>query len=292
MATGYLGSGYGAHDTVRVDHREVHGNGLPILNSGLGGLENASVIKGLIKQVILLHLAIGSDFRSDFRTIENLRVIQTLGLPVLNHLPQFEHIHPANHLIDGTKAELGHGFAHLLSHKVHEIHHRIGSTGKFLSKARVLGGDTNGTGILVADPHHKASQGYQGSGGKTEFLGSKQAGNRNVAASLELPVGLKNDSASKVVEEKSLVGFRQPKLPGGACMLNGGSGRGPGSAIIARNQNDVGLGLSHAGGDRAHAHLRDELDVYPCMNVGVLEVMDQLGKILDRVDVMVRGGRN
>src|SRR5215472_3474138 len=42
----------------------------------------------------------------------------------------------------------------------------------------------------------------------------------------------------------------------------------------------------------AHTHLGDELDVDPGGRVGVLQVVDELGEILDRVDVVVRRWRD
>src|SRR5262249_54832358 len=56
--------------------------------------------------------------------------------------------------------------------------------------------------------------------------------------------------------------------------------------------NDVGLGLGHAGGDRADADLGDELHVYAGARVDVLQVVDQLGQVLDGVDVVVRRRRD
>ena len=52
------------------------------------------------------------------------------------------------------------------------------------------------------------------------------------------------------------------------------------------------MGLGDAGGDGADADFRDELHVDAGARVGVLQVVDQLGEVLDRVDVMVRGRGN
>ena len=54
----------------------------------------------------------------------------------------------------------------------------------------------------------------------------------------------------------------------------------------------VGLGFGHACGHRAHADFRHQLDRDRRTVVDVLQVVDQLGQILDRVDVMVGRGRN
>ena len=46
--------------------------------------------------------------------------------------------------------------------------------------------------------------------------------------------------------------------------------------------------LSHAGGDGSDAHLGHQLDADPGVDVGILQIVDELGEILDGIDVMVR----
>ena len=50
--------------------------------------------------------------------------------------------------------------------------------------------------------------------------------------------------------------------------------------------------LGDAGGDRADADLGDQLDVDAGARVGVLQVVDELGEVLDGVDVVVRRRRD
>ena len=50
--------------------------------------------------------------------------------------------------------------------------------------------------------------------------------------------------------------------------------------------------LGHPGRDRADADLGDELDVDPSAGVRVLQVVDELRQVLDRVDVVVRRRRD
>ena len=73
-------------------------------------------------------------------------------------------------------------------------------------------------------------------------------------------------------------------------MLNTGSRRSASAAIMACDQDDIRLGLSHAGGDRAHAYFRDQLHVDSRMNIGVLQIVDELLEILNRIDVVMRWG--
>jgi len=84
----------------------------------------------------------------------------------------------------------------------------------------------------------------------------------------------------------------QAEFPRAARMLDRRERRGARATIVTGDQNHVRMGLRHAGGDRAHADLGDQLDAHACLAVGILQVMDQLRQILDGVDVMVRRGRD
>jgi hypothetical protein len=46
--------------------------------------------------------------------------------------------------------------------------------------------------------------------------------------------------------------------------------------------------LSDTGGNNAHANLGNQLDGNLSMRLGILQVMDELRKILDRINVVVR----
>ena len=135
--------------------------------------------------------------------------------------------------------------------------------------------------------HHHAPADHQRGGGEAELLGPQEGGDHDVAAGLELAVGLDDDPVAQAVDEQRLLGLREPELPRAARMLERGERRGSGTAVVARDQHDIGVRLRDAGGDRADPYLRDQLDVDPRCRVGVLQVVDQLGEVLDGVDVVV-----
>ena len=60
-----------------------------------------------------------------------------------------------------------------------------------------------------------------------------------------------------------------------------------GAAVIAGDQDDLGAGLGHAGGDGAHAGLAHQLHGDAGVLIGVFQIIDQLGQVLNGVDVMV-----
>ena len=152
----------------------------------------------------------------------------------------------------------------------------------------VLRGDADRAGVEVADPHHDAARHDQRRGGEAELLGAEQRGDDDVAAGLQLAVGLHDDPVAQAVEQQRLLGLGQAELPRAAGVLERGQRRGAGAAVVAGDQHDVGVRLGDAGRDRADADLGDQLDVDAGRRVGVLQVVDQLGEVLDRVDVVVR----
>ena len=157
-----------------------------------------------------------------------------------------------------------------------------------LAQLGVLGGDADRAGVEVADPHHDAARHDQRGGGEAELLGAEQRGDDDVAAGLHLAVGLHDDAVAQAVEQQRLLGLGQAELPRGAGVLERGERAGAGAAVVAGDEHHVGLGLRHAGGHRAHADLGHQLHVDAGRRVGVLQVVDELLEVLDRVDVVVR----
>ena len=68
--------------------------------------------------------------------------------------------------------------------------------------------------------------------------------------------------------------------------------RRAGAAVVAGDEHDVGVRLGHPGRHRADADLGHQLHVHAGRRVGRLEVVDELGDVLDRVDVVVRRRRD
>ena len=162
---------------------------------------------------------------------------------------------------------------------------------KFLAQLRVLRRHAHRAGIQVADPHHNATQSYQGGSGKAEFFGPQQSGNDHVAAGLELAVSFHYDAAAQVVEHQSLVRIGQAQFPGQASVFDTGLRRRPGAAVVAADEDHIGVPLGHPGSDGAHAHLGDQFDIDAGMVIGVLQIVDQLGQILNGVDIVMRRRR-
>ena len=164
---------------------------------------------------------------------------------------------------------------------------KVGLARELLAQLGVLGGHPHRAGVEVAHPHHHTAHHHQRRGGEAELLGPQQRSDHHVAAGLELAVDLHHDAVAQIVEEQRLLGLGQPQLPGRAGVLDGRQRRGPRAAVVAGDEHHVGVGLGHPGGHRAHPHLGHQLHVDAGRGVGVLEVVDQLGQVLDGVDVVV-----
>ena len=80
----------------------------------------------------------------------------------------------------------------------------------------------------------------------------------------------------------------RPSSHGPPACLSDVSGLAPGAAVVAGDQHDVGLRLGTPAATVPTPDLGHELDVDARRRVGVLEVVDELLEVLDRVDVVVR----
>ena len=139
---------------------------------------------------------------------------------------------------------------------------------------------------------HDATHRDQRTGRHSELFGPEKAGDRNVASGLHATVGLDHDAPTKVVLHENLLGLGDSKLPGQSGVLDRRLRGGARAAAVSADQNDVAMPFRYASRDGAHAGFGHEFDVDASAGIGVLEVVDELRQILDRVDVVVRRRRD
>ena len=130
----------------------------------------------------------------------------------------------------------------------------------------------------MADAHHDAAHDDERGGGEAVLLGAQKGGDDDVAAGLHLAVGLDDDAVAQLVQDERLLGLGEAELPGHARVLERGERARARAAVVAADEDDVGLRLGHAGGDGAHTNLGDELDADAGARVRVLQVVDELGE--------------
>src|SRR5262249_48974902 len=114
-----------------------------------------------------------------------------------------------------------------------------------------------------------------------------QRGDDDVAAGLELPIALHDDAVAQAVLDECLLRLGYAELPRRTGVLDRRERRRTGSAVVAGNQDDITAGFRNSGGDRTDAHLRNQLDVHARTWVGVLQVVDELLDVFDRINVVV-----
>ena len=186
------------------------------------------------------------------------------------------------------KPSCGEQLAHLLGDELEEVDDELGLAGEALAQLRVLRGDADRARVEVADPHHHAAAARRAVRWRSRTpRRPSSAAIDDVAAGLQLAVGLHDDAVAQAVEQQRLLRLGQAELPRRAGVLQRREGRGAGAAVVARDEHDVGLGLADPGGHRADADLGHQLHVDARPRVGVLEVVDELLEVLDGVDVVV-----
>ena len=128
----------------------------------------------------------------------------------------------------------------------------------------------------------------RGRGGKSELLRTEHRGDGDIAAAHQLAVGLQAHPAAQSVQNQVSGGLPPAPAPkeDRRCEWTGPRRRA-GSAVTAGDENYLSAGLGDAGGDGADTGLADQLDADTGAAVGVFQIIDQLRKIFDGVDIMM-----
>ena len=144
----------------------------------------------------------------------------------------------------------------------------------------------------MALAHHQASHGDQNRGCKSELLRTEQGADHDIASGLELSVDLYADAVAELVQAQSLLGFGKADFPREPGVLDAGERACSGSAVVSADENHIRMTFCNARGNRSDAEFGNELHGNARLRVCVAEIEDQLGKVFDRVDVMVRRRRD
>ena len=86
--------------------------------------------------------------------------------------------------------------------------------------------------------------------------------------------------------------FGQAHFPRQTGILDRRRRRGTRATIVARDQDHVGFRLRNTSGNRSDSRGRDEFHCYLTAWVDLLQVVDQLREVFDRIDVVVGWGRD
>ncbi|MCY1170030.1 hypothetical protein D9M73_100880 [compost metagenome] len=144
----------------------------------------------------------------------------------------------------------------------------------------------------MALAHHDAAHRHQRQRADAELFRAQDRGDDDIASGLEAAVGAQLDAPAQAVERQRLIDLAQAHFPRGPRIFDAGLRGGSGAADMPCDQDDVGMGLGHACCHRADPGRGDELDAHPRDRIDLLQVIDELRQILDRIDVMVRRRRD
>ena len=147
------------------------------------------------------------------RLDEQLGEIEALGLPVLDQLALVEHLHLADHLVEGAEAERGHDLAHFLGDEEEVIDDVLGLALEALAQHRVLRRDADRAGVEMALAHHDAAGRDQRRGREAEFVGAEQRADHHVAPGADAAVDLHGNAPAQPVDHQRLMGFGEADFP-------------------------------------------------------------------------------
>ena len=97
--------------------------------------------------------------------------------------------------------------------EAHEVHDVLRLAGELLAQLRILRRDAGRAGVQMADAHHDAARRHQRRGREAEFLGAEQRGDDDIAAGLQLTVGLDRDAAAQIVHAPASGAFPRGPVP-------------------------------------------------------------------------------
>ena len=209
-----------AEGAVDVLDGDVALDGDSLVDGGPALLDQL-VVENVFQPVVLRPRAIDLDIRVGLRGgSQDGRKVEAAGLPMVDPVVHFEQIAAADHFIDRAEAELGHDLSALFGDEEEVIDHVLGLAGEFLSQLRVLSGHAHGASVEMALAHHDAAERDQRGRRESELFGPQHAGDHDVAARLQLAVGLQADAAAQIVEDQGLVRLGDAQLPGNAGVLD------------------------------------------------------------------------
>ncbi|MCY1376487.1 hypothetical protein D9M69_639780 [compost metagenome] len=145
--------------------------------------------------------------------------VQPFGLPVADGVLRVQHFRVADRFLDAPEAKFREDFADFLGQEFEEVDHEFGLAAEAGAQLGVLGGNTHGAGVQVADAHHDAAFNHQRGRGEAKLLATEQRGDHDVASGLKLAVHLHHHAVAQAVEHQGLLGLCEPQLPRDAGML-------------------------------------------------------------------------
>ena len=198
-----------------------------------------------------------------------------------------EQICTANHLIHGARANTGQNLTDFLRIEGDQIDDLICRPGELVSQRLILRANTHRAGVRLALPHHDAAHRDQSGGTDAIFFRTHHGRHHDIAARAQPAISAQCHPFTQIVHGQNLMRLGQTHFPRQAGKFDRRRWRSARAAIMAGDQNHIGLSLRHAGGDRAHPRGRHQFHRHLTARVDLLEIVNQLRQIFDGIDIMM-----
>jgi hypothetical protein len=129
-------------------------------------------------------------------------------------------------------------------------------------------------------------------GGEAELLGAEQRGDHDVAPGLQLAVHLHDDAVAQAVQHQHLLRLGEAELPRHARVLDRVSGEAPVPPSCPEMSTTSACAFATPAATVPTPTSATSFTWMRASGVGVLQVVDELREVLDRVDVVVRRRRD
>ena len=194
----------------------------------------------------------------------------------------------ADHLIQRPRTEFGKNLPHLGGIEGDQVYNLVGIAGELGPQTFVLRADTNRACVRLTLAHHDAAHRNQCGGADAVFLGPHHRSHDNVPTRSQTTVGAKRHTLPQIVHCKNLVRLRQTHFPRKTRIFDRRRRGRTRTTIVAGDQDHIRFRLCHASRNCANARRRNQLHRHLTARVDLLEVVDELRQILDRINVVVR----
>ena len=282
---------HGADGAIEVADRLFQPHRLAVLHRR-GAFHDQFAVHGLF-QVMFLELAMADRHTwGRHHLVQQLAEIDAFGLPMRDRRLGVQPVHLPDHLLKAAEAQLGHNLAHFLGDEEQVVDHVFRRAGKARPQHRVLCRNAHRAGVQMAFAHHDAAGRDQRAGGEAELIGPQQRAHHHVPPGAQAAIHLHHNPPAQPVQHQGLLGFRQPDFPRRPGMGQRGQRACASATFVAGNRHMVGAALGHPRRHGANAHFGHQLDRNPRLRVHVLQIVDQLRQIFDRVDIVMRRRRN
>ena len=261
-----------------------------LLDRPLRLLEDLIIQRVRMVAVVAVHLADPRDVVPSFlgHVLEDRIEVDHVRLRVIGHLALAQVFGAADQVVELAHPELRHDLADLLGDRVEEVDDVLFGPLELRTVLRVLGGDPDRAGVQVALADIDAAHRDQGDRAEVELLGTEDRCVDDIHSGAQTTVGAERHPLAEIVQHQHLLGLGKTDLPGQASVFDGRQWRRAGAPLMAADQDDIGVRLGDASGDGTDAGLGDQLHADARARVDLLEIVDQLGQVLDRIDVVVR----